>query len=114
MGKLIYPRDLYATLRRRWSEVPHLRVELPEKAVLDQLLDVCYHASLMTEEGRPIVFRVAFISSKTPVSPEREHPIDLDAPFRAMVQTDRRFHPSDLRVVAGGEESARPERPLDL
>jgi hypothetical protein len=49
-------------------------VDLPERVVLEELLDVCYHASLMTEEGRPTIFRVAFVSRRTPVSPLRQEP----------------------------------------
>jgi hypothetical protein len=31
--------------------------------------DVCYHASMLTEEGRLTVFRVVFLDSQSPVSP---------------------------------------------
>jgi hypothetical protein len=72
MTKHRYPRDLYVKLRRRWHGEPladgWTREDLPENGVVDEILDVCYHASLMTEEGRPAIFRVAFISSRTPVS----------------------------------------------
>jgi hypothetical protein len=72
MAKHRYPRDLRTMLRRRWRGEPLAdgwpRVDLPEKAVLDELLDVCYHASLLTEEGRPTTFRVAFVAGSTPVS----------------------------------------------
>src|SRR4029453_17666623 len=32
---------------------------MPEMAVLEQLLSVCYQASLLREEGRPVTFRIA-------------------------------------------------------
>lgn len=46
-------------------------MELPPKPVLDELLDVCFQASMLTEEGRPTIFRVAFIPSSVPVTPNR-------------------------------------------
>ena len=47
-------------------------MELPSKAVFDEIVDVCYHASMLTEEGRPTVFRIGYVSSKSPVSPRDE------------------------------------------
>jgi len=38
----------------------HLRWPLPEPAQLEEILSVCYQASLLREEGRPVTFRVAF------------------------------------------------------
>ena len=53
----VYPCDLHAILQGLWDNTPFFpnwpRVELPPKAVLDELLDVCFHASMLTEEGRP-------------------------------------------------------------
>ena len=70
-----YPRDLHTILRKRWDSSPLFDgfppVELPPKAVLDLLLDVCFQASMLTEEGRPTVFRVAYIPSAAPVTPNR-------------------------------------------
>jgi Probable sensor domain DACNV len=71
-GDRVYPRDLYAVLQERWDNKPFFKgwpaVPLPPKPVLDELLDVCYHASMMTEEGRPTVFRIAYLASSSPVS----------------------------------------------
>jgi len=39
------------------------------KAVFDEIIDVCYHASMLTEEGRPTVFRIVFLDSQSRVSP---------------------------------------------
>ena len=65
MANKKYPRDLHAILRRRWNGEPVAdgwpRADLPEKAVLDELLDVCYHASLMAEEGRPTTDRKSVV-----------------------------------------------------
>ncbi len=72
----IYPRDLHSILHGLWDSTPFFdgwpAVELPPKAVLDELLDVCFQASMLTEEGRPTVFRVAYIASGSPVTPSRE------------------------------------------
>lgn len=70
----VYPHDLHAILSSLWDSKPFFpkwpRVELPPKTVLDQLLDVCFHASMLTEEGRPTVFRVAFLDSSAKVTPQ--------------------------------------------
>jgi hypothetical protein len=104
MAKHRYPRDLHAILRRRWNGEPVTdgwpRVDLPEKAVLDELLDVCYHASLMTEEGRPTIFRVAFISGGTPVSPPRREPVALEPIMRYALGQPVPFTVGELRRLA--------------
>ena len=68
----VYPHDMHAILLPLWENAPFFpnwpKVELPAKPVLDLLLDVCYHASMMTEEGRPTVFRVLFLPSTASVS----------------------------------------------
>ena len=64
----VYPRDLYEILQGLWDNKLFFRgwpnVELPPKAVFNELIDVCYHASMLTEEGRPTVFRIVFLDSK--------------------------------------------------
>lgn len=104
MVKHRYPRDLYAILRQRWHGEPVAdgwpRVDLPEKAVLDELLDVCYHASLMTEEGRPTIFRVAFIPSGAPVSPPRREPVGLEPIMRYSLSQPVPFTVGELRRLA--------------
>ncbi len=104
MAKHTYPRNLHAILRRRWNGEPlgegWPRVGLPEKAVLDEFLDVCYHASLEAEEGRPTVFRVAFISSGSPVSPPRQEPIVLETIMRYALGQPVPFTAGELRRLA--------------
>jgi hypothetical protein len=75
-------------------------VDLPEKAVLEELLDVCYHASLLTEEGRPTIFRVAFISGSTPVSPPRREPVALEPIMRYTLCQPVPFTVGELRRLA--------------
>ena len=58
-----YPRDLARGVHVRWPEVQlgtHVRLTLPAPALLEEALSVCYQASLLREEGRPVTFRVAF------------------------------------------------------
>ena len=60
-----YPQDLARAVQARWTEMAaqvQEPVRLPELAALEQILSVCYQASLLHEEGRPITFRVAFAS----------------------------------------------------
>ncbi len=49
----VYPRDMHAILQGRWDSSPLFdgfpRVELPPKAVLGELLDVCFQASMLSE-----------------------------------------------------------------
>src|SRR5947209_2071642 len=104
MANKKYPRDLYAILRRRWNGEPVTdgwpRADLPEKAVLDELLDVCYHASLMAEEGRPTIFRVAFISSSAPAHPPRREPVALEPIMRYVLGQPVSFTVGELRRLA--------------
>jgi hypothetical protein len=104
MAKHRYPRDLRTMLRRRWRGEPLAdgwpRVDLPEKAVLDELLDVCYHASLLTEEGRPTTFRVAFVAGSTPVSPPRREPVPLEPIMRYALCPPVPFTVGELRRLA--------------
>ncbi len=64
-----YPDDLAALVRHRWESVfegeslfdlPAYAYAdpLPPAAVLRELLSVCYQASLLREEGRPVRFRL--------------------------------------------------------
>lgn len=88
----VYPRDLHAILQGRWDSAPFFDgfppVKLPPKEVLDELLDICFQASMMTEEGRPTVFRVAYIPSEVPVTQSQEqlpsvtrYNLDVPVPF---------------------------------
>jgi len=63
-GTHAYPGDLARAIHARWNEVQtdaHARLT-PPGPLLEQVLSVCYQASLLHEEGRPITFRIAFAS----------------------------------------------------
>lgn len=104
MAKFKYPRDLYTDLQRVWNAEPLSsgwpRVDLPERAVLDELFDVCFHASLLSEEDRPIVFRVALISRTTSFQPLREQPIPLEPIMRYVLGQPVPFTTGELRRLA--------------
>jgi hypothetical protein len=58
-----YPRDLADAVHRRFPEAlvgTGIDLMLPERAHLEAVLSVCYQASLLREEGRPVTFRVAW------------------------------------------------------
>jgi hypothetical protein len=103
MATRVYPRNLYTELQCRWTAPPldrFPRIDLPEKRVFDELVDVCYHASFTTEEGRPIVFRVALIGADRPVSPDREEPFPLEPIERYLLGQAVHFTEGELRRLA--------------
>ena len=58
-----YPRDLADAVHRRFPEAlvgTGIDLMLPEPAQIEAVLSVCYQASLLREEGRPVTFRVAW------------------------------------------------------
>jgi hypothetical protein len=61
-----YPKDIKQLLEKAWKKkgitLPDIADLLPPESILEELVEVAYHASLMTEEQRRISFRVAFYS----------------------------------------------------
>lgn len=59
-----YPRDLALLVKGRWQsgEVSENRDSdsIPEPSVLEHLISVCYQASLLREEDRPVRFRLIY------------------------------------------------------
>ena len=102
MSKFLYPRDLYRSLHKVWNASPFTTgwppVALPEQQTLNQLLDVCYHASFLVEESRPVTFRAVFLEHTTQIKPleaDQSHPTELYL-FDASVP----FTAEELRQVA--------------
>ena len=61
----IYPEELLNHLKKRWSKRTGGSRELaplPDDDIVIKLLEVCYHASFLTEEQRGLAFRVIFAS----------------------------------------------------
>jgi hypothetical protein len=50
-----YPVDLARLATERWGKKPGL----PDPVLLERLLSVCFQASLLHDEGRPVTFRIA-------------------------------------------------------
>ncbi|BCS30826.1 hypothetical protein TBR22_A00260 [Luteitalea sp. TBR-22] len=53
-----YPPDVSARLGRRWAEAGPSRIRLPHDAALREIVETAYHASLLSEEQRPLRFRL--------------------------------------------------------
>lgn len=62
------------------------------------MIDVCYHASMLTEEGRPTVFRIAYLASTAPVS--RRDGDELPPVTRYLLKDQIPFTQSELRRLA--------------
>ena len=58
-----YPKDLASFVRDGWpTRNTRECASLPDLTVLEHLISVCYQASLLREEGRPVRFRVIFLA----------------------------------------------------
>ena len=61
-GGYAYPSDLAALVLTRWHEATAAgQIDLPPPATstLVDVLSICYQATLLREEGRPVTFRLA-------------------------------------------------------
>ena len=61
-GEYAYPSDLAALVLTRWHEATAAgQIDLPPPAArtLADVLSICYQATLLREEGRPVTFRLA-------------------------------------------------------
>ena len=98
-GSHAYPGDLAQAVHRRCTEVltgTGIHLTLPEPAQLEEALSVCYQASLLREEGRPVTFRVALAGPE--VYPPAEGP---PAGLHRLVFSDSRpFDQHELRRLA--------------
>ncbi len=58
-----YPKDLASFVRDSWpTRKARECASFPDLTVLEHLISVCYQASLLQEEGRPVRFRVIFLA----------------------------------------------------
>lgn len=65
MVKFVYPTDIYEILKEKWNRKKwkdDIIPPIPNKTAFQELLDVVYHASLLTEEARRVWFRVMYTS----------------------------------------------------
>ena len=95
---VLYPPDLYGELKGLWDNKPVFpdlpKVELPPKPLFDKIINVCYQASMLTEEGRPTIFRIVFLNNQSRVSPR-----DDDEP-RYLLKEPVPFTLDELRRLA--------------
>ena len=57
-----YPSDLAGLVLTRWHEAiatGQITLPAPDISTLARVLSICYHATLLREEGRPVTFRLA-------------------------------------------------------
>jgi hypothetical protein len=94
-----YPRDLAEAVHGRCQEIligTGIHLTLPAPAQLEEVLSVCYQASLLREERRPVTFRVALAGPE--VFPPAEGP---PAGLHRLVFGDSRpFDQHELRRLA--------------
>src|SRR5688572_24560684 len=94
-----YPGDLAQAVHLRWPEIQsgiQAGLTLPTPAVLEEVLSVCYQASLLREEGRPVAFRVAF-GAPDVFAPAAGPPAGL---HRLVFRESRPFDQHELRRLA--------------
>jgi hypothetical protein len=92
-----YPRDLASFVRERWvAGSGRDSTSLPGPKLLEHLISICYQASLLQEEGRPVRFRVIFLA------PDR-FPPDLGPPVglhRLLFRDKLQFTGRELRKLS--------------
>ncbi|MBW3541100.1 MAG: hypothetical protein KY476_12595 [Planctomycetes bacterium] len=87
MVEYAFPQDLLDAIKGRWNAVPSRPgFDLPDDHTLQRLLETCYHASLRTEEQRPVHCVVAY----APVS---------ELPSEALLLFDRETELTDDQIV---------------
>jgi len=101
-----YPAELADFVRANWHDTSDLAREyckavdeddaLPEPAVLSRMLSICYQASLLREEERPVRFRV-ILRSPDGFPPPGGPPYGL---HRLLFAEPRPFTPDELRRLA--------------
>ena len=94
-----YPRDLAEAVDRRCQEAligTDIHLTLPDQALLEEVLSVCYQASLLREEGRPVTFRVA-LAGPGVFPPAEGPPAGL---HRLVFGASRPFDQHELRRLA--------------
>ncbi len=103
-----YPGDLARFVRDRWGEVPGPAGDLdpsPDQTALEGFFAVCYQASMLREEERPVVFR-AILAGPDLFDPEGRPPEGL-----RRLEFPRSF-PFDARELRRLSVAADPRRTL--
>jgi hypothetical protein len=103
-----YPVDLARFVRDRWRDVPKPPDGgdlLPDAAALEGFFAVCYQASMLREEERPVTFR-AILAEPALFDPEGRPPDSLQ---RLAFPRSLPFDPRELRRLS---VAADPQRTL--
>lgn len=109
-----YPKELASVLKKQWASVApftgdnaaegsHASDPLPDLPALESLLSVCYQASLMRNEGRPITFRL-FIREPALFKAQENPPSGL---HRIVFSETRPFDENELAVLSCGVDFYR-------
>ena len=94
-----YPGDLARFVRNRWRDAPESPSgagPLPDVAALEGFFAVCYQASMLREEERPVVFR-AILADPALFDPEGRPPEGLQ---RLKFPHSLPFDPRELRRLS--------------
>lgn len=107
---VIYPKNLIPVLRKKWAKIDKMPdgmlTTLPPKAVLEILLDVAFHATFLTEEGRRPGFRIMYYPSKA-YNEEKKYPV-YRRPFRILsFDVPRPYSFSEVNRLAPAAEFTR-------
>lgn len=103
-----YPADLADFVRDRWEAVavqPGVEDLLPDTITLERFFSICYHAGMLREEERPVVFR-AILAAPELFSPEGRPPEELQ---RLQFARPLAFSTRELRRLS---MAAAPQRML--
>lgn len=94
-----YPAQLAARILTRWNEATaagQIRLLAPPPATLTRVLSICYQATLLREEGRPVTFRLA-LSEPSAFDPAAGPPSGL---HRLVFSRPLPLDPHELRRLA--------------
>lgn len=119
-----YPLDLIPILKRKWEQrksLPHWKVSsLPSTSELEILLNVAFHATFFTEEGRRPGFRLLHYPSKDyeedqkkkPYHSARLLPLDFPRPY-TIAEVNRLAPAAELTrmLICIDNISKNPQKP---
>ncbi|MDD5130757.1 MAG: diadenylate cyclase [Candidatus Omnitrophica bacterium] len=98
--KFIYPDNLFLEIEEAWqikSYQNEIIPPLPDRIYIEDMLNVVYHASFLTEESRRVWFRIIFVNQASLVKVERDI---FDYTNIIVFQHPREFNVSELLKLA--------------
>lgn len=100
MSGFTYPAALYDIVKKRWLHISSSQKFVPpllDEASFREILDVAFHASFLTEEGRRQWFRVTYMSYK---DLEEGRIVNADSIKSIKFKRPRNFNVSELVKLA--------------